>query len=876
MGLKTRLLRKQGPAWMVPKRRPCELRLGPFEYKYNMGNSAQRTARVTRIPEATAVPVPQTQTSGTILEQRLADQQEEITRLRGELQRVRAESERLREINKKLVSDTNRSSLILLVLVCTIVVLFYKYCTNGVFDLKLHEQPAFSNLKSHQQYESVQAAQAGKGSIGHSDQIKEPTVLLDGSKIDSANSASIYFAMQTLLLSALNIAMLLYGLGILISFAGFVAILLKLDADKQYNAKFAAAFIFQHLFHTVGHQVMKNQEVLGSFIFICSIFAVFACFLEGNQIALDRYILRQLRPRNDDDSQARDMDWQIFAIYITIICYGDASWLPGFARFQDMQERKQKKYLQDGTFNLLISSFATGVSCLYYYNVYKPFILYLIIGFISFFLTYVTVMIMVSIKWKQRSFVLWENLLFSYAGMLFALHVFNTFVPVINDSNLHYATVVYIFVPYMMLYPTMVRKCLHFDDTIASCALELIVASIVFMSLALTMQTHIFLLPHVIVTLCFLVFKYGWYILVSRASLYGSQVSEDVRELRQLTKMEKLFDVFTINMFGYLMLMLALNEFYRRTFRPHQDRYIIESFGWTGLAIPMHVVLKTLTRLTIALSISGGIWIIIRYSFPLCLERSAISWLLALVMATIAKYEAGTIDGIEGSKIILYTYDILTIACFCMSSTSSNSSDKISDLWDLFSSIGLSFEKPTDLLYNCYYGLRLASVAPNLLGIPFSCMFIVPSISIMCFDWDASLHVIAGGNNNTRVTKPILSRMFGLGMSLFIMVVAIQLQSKIYALVTCFGVYTFIASCCISLGANGSVRLIVFSLCGFCTLLTARKLDMDFDYLSESALSSTPVYIKWIFTMVFGSINNNKKLPPVDLRLVEWLIGIVL
>ena len=103
-----------------------------------------------------------------------------------------------------------------------------------------------------------------------------------------------------------------------------------------------------------------------------------------------------------------------------------------------MQETKQKKYLQDGTFNLLISSFATGVSCLYYYNVYKPFILYLIIGFISFFLTYVTVMIMVSIKWKQRSFVLWENLLFSYAGMLFALHVFNTFVPVINDSNLHY------------------------------------------------------------------------------------------------------------------------------------------------------------------------------------------------------------------------------------------------------------------------------------------------------------------------------------------------------------------------------------------------------------------------------------------------------
>ena len=45
-----------------------------------MGNSAQsRAARVTRIPEATAVPVPQTQTSGAILvEQRLAEQAEEI------------------------------------------------------------------------------------------------------------------------------------------------------------------------------------------------------------------------------------------------------------------------------------------------------------------------------------------------------------------------------------------------------------------------------------------------------------------------------------------------------------------------------------------------------------------------------------------------------------------------------------------------------------------------------------------------------------------------------------------------------------------------------------------------------------------------------
>ena len=90
-----------------------------------------------------------------------------------------------------------------------------------------------------------------------------------------------------------------------------------------------------------------------------------------------------------------------------------------------------------------------------------------------------------------------------------------------------------------------------------------------------------------------------------------------------------------------------------------------------------------------------------------------------------------------------------------------------------------------------------------------------------------------------------------------------------------FGVYTFIASCCISLGASDSVRLIIFSLCGFGTLLTAQKLDMDFNYLSESALNSTPVYIKWIFTMVFGSINNNK-VPPVDLWLVEWLIGTVL
>merc|ERR1712159_616627 len=103
-------------------------------------------------------------------------------------------------------------------------------------------------------------------------------------------------------------------------------------------------------------------------------------------------------------------------------------------------------------------------------------------------------------------------------------------------------------------------------------------------------------------------------------------------------------------------------------------------------------------------------------------------------------------------------------------------------------------------------------------------------------------------------------------MSLFIMIVAIRIQSKIYALVTCLGVYTFIASCCISLGASDSTRLIIFSLCGFGTLLTAQKLDMDFNYLSES----TPVYVKWVFTMVFGSISNNKKVPPVDLWLVEW------
>ena len=211
-----------------------------------------------------------------------------------------------------------------------------------------------------------------------------------------------------------------------------------------------------------------------------------------------------------------------------------------------------------------------------------------------------------------------------------------------------------------MLYPTMARKCLHFDATIASNTLNN--CRVYLVHVLSTDSADSSILSLVVITLCFLVFQYGRYILYNRASLYGRQVSEGVRELRQLTKKEKLFDVFTINMFGYLMLMLALNEFYRRTFRPHQDRYIIESFGWTGLAIPMHVVLKTLTRLTIALSISGGIWIIIRYSFPLCLERSAISWLLALVMATIAKYEAGTIDGAEGAKL-LCMYDMLTFAC---------------------------------------------------------------------------------------------------------------------------------------------------------------------------------------------------------------------
>ena len=58
-----------------------------FGYRYNMGNSVQsrrNATRATRIPEATAVPV--AHTSGTILmEQRLAEQTEEIKAQRAEL-----------------------------------------------------------------------------------------------------------------------------------------------------------------------------------------------------------------------------------------------------------------------------------------------------------------------------------------------------------------------------------------------------------------------------------------------------------------------------------------------------------------------------------------------------------------------------------------------------------------------------------------------------------------------------------------------------------------------------------------------------------------------------------------------------------------------
>ena len=851
-----------------------------------MGNSAQsRTARATPIPEATAVPV--THNSGTILiEQRLAEQTEEIRAQRAQLERLRAENARLQAENKRVASEANRFSLILVLLFCASIVIFYKYCTNGVFgvvNLKLHESPAFSKLPTPtppQQPEGVEAVQTGERSSGR-DSVSPS--FSSGADLDRTDPASMYLAMRTLLLSAFNIALLLYGLGILISYAGFVAILIKLDMDKQYVAKFFAAFVFQYLFHSVGDHVAKNQEVQGSFIFICSIFSVFACFLEGNQIVLDRFILQRLRRRQNENSDTmRDMDWQIFAVYIGIICCGDSAKLPGYARFQDTPESKRKKYLRDGTFNLFIASFATGISCLYYYHVYKPFVLYLFIGFFFFFLSHVTVMLMLSLRLKQRSLVIWENLLFSYAGIALILHVFNTFVHIVEDSHLHYATVIYCCVPYMMLYPTLGRKGFQLNTdihsgsaTIGYGTFEMIVISILFMSLALTLQTHIFMLPHVVFILCFLVFQYGQHILVKRPSLYGGEVSENGPEPRQLTKAGKFFDVFTINTFVYLMLMLILNEFYRRTFRPHQDRYIMESFGWTGMAAPLQVVWKELARLAISLNICAGMWIVIRYALPQSLERNAISWVLALVMSSFAKYEAGTFGGTDGSKIIVYMYDVLTFACFCMSSTPANSDITIAAPFDMLRCLGMRFEKPTDLLFNCYYGLRLASVAPNLLGIPFSCIFIVPSILCMYFDLGASANVITR-RSTEKVTKSLLSRILGLGMSLFIMVVAIQLQSKIYALVTCLGVYTFIASCCISLGANDSIRLIMFSICGFCTLLTARKLDMDFDYLSGVTLSSTPVYIKWIFTMVFGSISDNKKLPPIDLRLVEWLLGTVL
>merc|ERR1712196_195844 len=101
------------------------------------------------------------------------------------------------------------------------------------------------------------------------------------------------------------------------------------------------------------------------------------------------------------------------------------------------------------------------------------------------------------------------------------------------------------------------------------------------------------------------------------------------------------------------------------------------------------------------------------------------------------------------------------------------------------------------------------------------------------------------------------------------MVVAIQIQSKILALVCCLGIYMFIGSICLSFSASNAVRFAVISMCGFATVLSAQKMDKEFGMLSEAILSSTPYYLQCLFALVFGSVSASGKTSPWDLQIIE-------
>ena len=85
-------------------------------------------------------------------------------------------------------------------------------------------------------------------------------------------------AMRIMSVSAFDIALLLYAVGISVAFIGYIVLLDQLDLKRQYTAKFFTSMIFQYMFHMVGLSIINEQEVQGSMMFICSIIAVFNFF----------------------------------------------------------------------------------------------------------------------------------------------------------------------------------------------------------------------------------------------------------------------------------------------------------------------------------------------------------------------------------------------------------------------------------------------------------------------------------------------------------------------------------------------------------------------------------------------------------------------
>ena len=66
--------------------------------------------------------------------------------------------------------------------------------------------------------------------------------------------------------------------------------------------------------------------------------------------------------------------------------------------------------------------------------------------------------------------------------------------------------------------------------------------------------------------------------------------------IKELTKIEKLLDVFSMNI-CILTLIIGLNELSRRTFQFHKDKYLIALVGFTGKAVQIQIILNFLSNI---------------------------------------------------------------------------------------------------------------------------------------------------------------------------------------------------------------------------------------------------------------------------------------